>query len=245
MPGTFLEDLTRAGRAVWEYYLKPFDTETQEIPPTFPVFEAVTEAENFANKYGSEYDWRTWLTWATAFSYMGVAFAESADTPAEYNTLDKFTELNAIHMGERHSLEHNDSPEFFRMLPPYLMPTWSYGSRDMEKFRFEVAAYQEWLLMESVLLNKEFPEARREEIMSLASELENDLFKDAEFETILGLMVLSMHMATLGMRGLSADMTERANRYLCVHAHGIVRTVKDYIAMGNFRRILGALFRTT
>lgn len=252
MSSEFLESLTSAGNAVWEYYLSPFSGDATHEPPTFPVWEAVTEVENFFVKYRDAYDWRVWLGWSSAFSNMAVSIAQASDNRTQVNDVHKFVQLVALHMGDRCDVNsvpvtHDEVSEAtastLQSLPEFLMPTWTYGSKDMDRFRFEVAAYHEWLFLQGTFIpERELSEARSDEVLDLAAELENDIFKEATLETVLGLVVLSMHMATAGMQGITTSQERAVRRVMCMQAHGMEFAVKMWIQDYYAHKLLNHLF---
>jgi hypothetical protein len=233
MTSQFLEDLTTAGNFVWEYYLQPFAGKGPSEPPHFPVWEKVPEVESFKVRYGGDYDWRVWMGWAVAFSSMATRSAEALNMSDAYWDVHKFTELTAVHMGDRcpgnHAAERLTADAVLS-LGEYAAPTWHFGSRDIDRFRFEVAAHQEWLYLQGTYIpERELLPARAEEVMTVATDIENDLFKDAELETLLGLLVLASHMATLGMANYTTAQEEAARRALCVQSHGMTDAVRSFV----------------
>ena len=250
MVSQFLEDLTRAGDAVWEHYLRPFSGQEPSEPPAFPVWDAVTDnaIESFIIKYGHAYDWRVWLGWSMAFSCLSIPAAEVLDTPEAFSDAHKFAELLAVHMGERCPGEHSEpNPDMLaalKQLPEYSAPNWTYGSQDIDRFRFEVAAHQEWLYLQgSFIPELELTPARREEVLNLSSEIENALFQDASLETILGLHTLTGHLAAQKLDLQVGQQLAAGKRVMCVQAHGMTDAVKHYATTWLLNRAISQQFK--
>lgn len=249
MSSVFLDDLTRAGNAVWEHYLARFVDDKAPIPPEFPVWDAVTDPdiERILIKYSQELDWRGWMGWSMAFSTMATVAATVADTPAEFDELQKFAQLLAIHMGQKcpggHAETLNESMAIIGTLPEYPGPQWISRPMEMDLFRFQVAAHQEWLFLQgSFVPGMELSEDEAEENLSTSSELENELFKDTEFHTLIGLMVLSMHLAAGQLNRHSDRHFQTGSRVLCVQAHGMEDAITHYVVQANMGNMMSALW---
>lgn len=252
MSSKFLEDLTRAGRAIWEQYLQPFDNTVPMAPPQFPVWETVPEADLFFRTYRDEFDWRLWMGWALAFSCMATRSAEAEDTERAMETVFIFAELVAVHAGQRcpgnHEATNRDTQEAMREMPEFPGPMWS-TSRDMGRFQFEAAAQQEWLYIQDAFVPElKLTDDRKEEVLAISFEIENTLFEDADMYTLLGLMVLSAHLAALSPTVSSSVSSYPLNeavaqrRVLCVQAHGMCDAVEYYKAEYRLHNALSEFF---
>lgn len=247
MKSQFLEDLTSAGRAVWEQYLEPLNGKDAE-PPHFPVWERVPAAEQFRLKYAYSFDWRVWMAWSSAFSCFVSAKAD--DEPCGrgrcLHMVAQFAELNWIHAADNCPGNHAEDTDWissaFRKMPELEIPQYS-PTKDYGRYQVEVAAWHEWqYLRGSYVPEWQLSDEDQEHHAGMSSAIEADLFGDADVHTMVGMALLASHFAHVKTPVMGVDLSLAARAALCMQSGAIYNLAEFRIKSMSIQEAVSRMF---
>lgn len=243
---TFLEDLISAGGAVWEQYLAP-TVNAKGLPPAFPVWKEVPEADAFRVTYGYSVDWREWFVWTNALICVAAARGdeEKCGSGQCLHIVAKYAELNFLQAAE--SCPGGHSEEWVWIADALRnMPDLDRASRprlgDSDTYQFRLAAWHEWqYLRGSYVPEWELTERDQQYHNDVATRIEADMFRDVPVTTLLGMSVMIAHFVTLKAPQFGIEKSMAIRAMACVQTKAMSEMVELMLKAKRIEAAIGQM----